>query len=92
MEIERNTFYRRQQVSTSGAVKLSAMYKDLSQAESEMFVLGGGTKASRYVISGQSAPTPKYGNSELTYGIFSVYVSGADLSETAKLPSVDICS
>ena len=90
VEIERNTFYKRQEVPTTGAVKLNAMYKDLSVAESDVVVLGGGSQANRYVFSGNVAPTPKYGDSELVFGKFATWVSGTDLSETAKLPSVDL--
>mgnify|MGYP003648493761 CR=1 FL=1 len=90
VEIERNMFYKRQEIAGSGAVKLNAMYKDLAEPETDILTLGGGPKMNRFVLSGQSAPTPKYGDSTLKFGRFVTYVSGSDLSETAKLPAVDL--
>ena len=88
VEVKKNSFYRRNMISTSGAVNLSAVFKDLPQTEANFLTLSGAANASRTVIKGAVPEDPPFGGGKLMGGYLSVTPSGTDLSQTAKLPQV----
>ena len=88
VEVKKNSFYRRNMISTSGAVNLSAVFKDLPQTEANFLTLSGAANASRTVIKGSVPEDPPFGGGKLMGGYLSVTPSGTDLSQTAKLPQV----
>ena len=88
LQVKKNSFYRRDMISTSGAVKLSAAFKDLAMTEATYLTLSGASNATRVVFSGSVPEDPQFGGGVLTGGWLNVTPQDTDLSLSAKLPQV----
>ena len=80
--------YRKNFISTSGALKLSALFKDLPQSGTTTWDFSGGPKANRYVVSGNIPSNPNYGGGKLENIYLGGVVSGSDVSESSQIPQL----
>lgn len=80
--------YRKNFISTSGALKLSALFKDLPQSGTTTWDFSGGPKANRYVVSGNVPSNPNYGGGKLENIYLGGVVSGSDVSESSQIPQL----
>ena len=88
MNVERNTTYKRNNLSSDGIIELHAQYKDLPlENTGSTFKIEGMANANRFVLSGQVGSAPPVGSSEMTSGRLRLYVSGSNLSRNASLPT-----
>ena len=85
---ENNTFYRKNTISTSGAIKLNAHFKDLPESGTTTWDLKGGPNANRYVVEGEVPLPPNYGGGSLQNVYLESIVSGTDVSESSMLPTI----
>ena len=74
VNVQKNHYYRKTVIPTTGAAKLSAVHKDTPLNESNTWTVAGGPSANRFVVSG-SVPTDdshKQGKLEkvITKGLF----------------------
>ena len=86
--VRNNMHYRRNTISTSGAVKLSALYKDLPLSETPQWTLAGSANANRFVIEGKIPSNPNYGGGKLENMWLMTAVTGTDVSESSMFPTV----
>ena len=85
---ERNSFYKKQKIGTDSAIKLSAMFKDISLYENDMMTLEGGMNASKFLVSGSIPSQPEYGDADLKGAHLVCFCSGSDLSSLGRMPMV----
>ena len=52
VNVQKNHYYRKTVIPSTGAAKLSAMYKDTPLNESNTWSVQGGANANRFVVSG----------------------------------------
>ena len=105
VRVEKNSFYRKVDVPSSGAVTLHPRFKDLAFTGSEavanpddndrssfprMTKLESGMNPTRMVVSGSVPTTPSYGSGKLKGGYFRTYASGIALSGTNTLPVMEM--
>ena len=91
MNIAKNTFYRKYDITTDGLIELHALYKDVPIYNTDAnFKIQGKANANRYVVSGQVSAPPPQGSAELTAGFLNLYVSGTDVSSTTTLPQLSL--
>jgi len=88
VEIQKNSFYRRQLIGN--AVALYPRFKDFPTGKETTVTLEGGINPRNYVLSGAVASAPSYGSGELTGGYLQFFVSGTILSGAAKLPVAEV--
>ena len=85
---ERNSFYKKQKIGTDSAIKLSAMFKDISLYENDIMTLEGGMNASKFLVSGSIPSQPEYGDADLKGAHLVCFCSGSDLSSLGRMPMV----
>ena len=83
-----NTFYKRNTISTSGAINLSAHFKDLPQSGTVGWDLKGGPNANRFVVEGEIPLLPNYGGGSLSNVYLESIVQATDVSESSMLPTI----
>ena len=88
VNVQKNHFYRKTVIPTTGAAKLHALYKDLPLNESSTWTFKGAAGANKFVVSGSVPSDPPYKQGELDYARLVMTCSGTDLSKTARLPNV----
>jgi len=88
VNVQKNHFYRKTVIPTTGAAKLHALYKDLPLSESSTWTFKGASEANKFVVSGSVPSDPPYKQGELDYARLVMTCSGTDLSKTARLPNV----
>jgi len=88
VNVQKNHFYRKTVIPTTGAAKLHALYKDLPLNESSTWTFKGASEANKFVVSGSVPSDPPYKQGELDYARLVMTCSGTDLSKTARLPNV----
>ena len=89
VEVLSNSFYRKNIISTSGAVSIKPQFTDMSVGgETKKFIYSGGTKANAFLISGNTPQPLGYGGGTLAGAQFVMYCSGVNLSNTAALPEL----
>ena len=87
--VEKNTFYKRTTLTNASAIQPN--FSDLARGVSgDLISLQGGFKETNYVLSGNIAETPTYGESELIGGYLSVFVSGVTMGTTPTLPQLEL--
>ena len=84
----KNSFYKKQQIDSSSAIKLNALFKDASLYENEIMTLEGGTSASKFVLSGSIPTQPTYGEGVLDGAKLVLFCSGSDLSSLGTMPLI----
>ena len=85
---EKNSFYKKQQIGTADAVKLSALFKDAALSENEVMTLEGGASASKFLLTGNIPSQPVYGGGDLSGADLVLFCSGTDLSNMGSMPMV----
>ena len=88
VNVQKNHFYKKTVIPTTGAAKLHALYKDLPLNESSTWTFKGASEANKFVVSGSVPSDPPYKQGELDYARLVMTCSGTDLSKTARLPNV----
>ena len=75
----------------SGAVALHPRFKDMPMAEGDTsYELKGGINTQVFVMTGNVASTPSYGEGELKGGYLRTFCTGMTISGTAELPKINI--
>ena len=88
VNVQKNHYYRKTVIPTTGAAKLSAVHKDTPLNESNTWTVAGGPSANRFVVSGSVPTDDSHKQGTLDYSSLVMRCSGTDLSTTARLPSV----
>lgn len=88
VNVQKNHYYRKTVIPTTGAAKLHALYKDLPLSESNTWSFKGASEANKFVVSGSVPSDTPYKQGELDYARLVMTCSGTDLSKTARLPNV----
>jgi len=89
IEVQRNCFYKKHNITSDGAVKLLPALPDAATSGTRMFNLEGGTKANTYLVSGAIPENSiGMGTSTLVGGDLVIYCSGVNMSTVATLPDV----
>jgi len=89
VNVQKNHYYKKTIIPTTGAAKLSAVYKDTPLNESNTWSVQGGANANRFVVSG-SVPSDDVKDGELDYTRLVLRCSGTTLTSTARLPNVSL--
>ena len=91
IEVQRNCFYKKHNITTEGAVKLLPTLPDAALTGTRMINLEGGTKANIYLLSGAIPDrSVGMGSSNLVGGDLIMYCSGVNLSSVAALPDITV--
>ena len=91
IEVQRNCFYKKHNITTDGAVKLLPTLPDAALTGTRMINLEGGTKANTYLLSGAIPDrSVGMGSSNLVGGDLIMYCSGVNLSSVAALPDISV--
>ena len=85
---ERNSFYKKQQIGTADAVKLSALFKDAALSENEVMTLEGGPGAAKFIVTGSIPSQSVYGGGDLAGADLVLFCSGTNLSSMGSMPMV----
>ena len=92
IDIEKNCFYVKHNITTAGATKLLPTLTDCALSGTSEYHLEGGTKASTFLLSGATPPALTYGDGTLVGGDLVLYCSGTNLSTSGSPAVVDIYS
>ena len=65
VNVQKNHFYKKTVIPTTGAAKLHALYKDLPLNESSTWTFKGASEANKFVVSGSVPSDPPYKQGEL---------------------------
>ena len=90
IDIDKNCFYRKHNITTEGAMELRPSLTDSSLSGTRDFNLKGGTSANIFLLSGATPPALTYGDGALIGGDLVLYCSGTELSSTGAPPIVDL--
>ena len=88
MDIKENSFYRR--IDISKALGIYPQFKDFAGNSDELVTLKGGMGATTFVLSGSTPPALTFGQGELVGGGLRVLASGANLTNAAKIPKLEL--
>ena len=88
MDIKENSFYRRLDISK--ALAIYPQFKDFASSTDELVTLKAGMGATTFVLSGSTPPALIFGQGELVGGGLRVLASGADLTNAAKIPKLEL--
>ena len=90
VNVQKNHYYRKTVIPSTGAAKLSAMYKDTPLNESNTWSVQGGANANRFVVSGAVPTSHTAKQGELDYARLVMTNSGTTLSNSARLPNISL--
>lgn len=90
IDVERNCFYRKHNITTEGAVELRPSLTDSAFSGTRDIKLNGGTSSNIFLLSGATPPSLTYGDGQLIGGDLVLYCSGTELSSTGAPPIVDL--
>ena len=90
VNVQKNHYYKKTVIPSTGAAKLSAVYKDTPLSESNTWSVQGGANANRFVVSGSIPSSHSAKQGELDYARLVMRCSGTTLSSTARLPSISL--
>ena len=90
IDIQKNCFYRKHNITSDGAIKLLPSLTDSSLSGTTDFNLEGGTNANTFLVSGATPAALTYGDGQLIGGDLVIYCSGTELSTSGSPPIVDI--
>ena len=85
---EKNSFYKKQQIGATDAVKLSALFKDAALSENEVMTLEAGSNAARFLLTGSIPEQPVYGDGKLSGADLVLFCSGTNLSSMGSMPMI----
>ena len=88
IDIQKNCFYRKHNIDSSGAVKLVPSMTDSALSGTRDFKIEGGNNANIYLLSGATPPALTYGDGALIGGDLVLYCSGSDLSTASGSPAI----
>ena len=83
-----NSFYIKQEIDSTSAIKLSALFKDASLYENEIMTLESGPAAAKFLTSGSIPAQRVYGEGDLKGAKLVLFCSGTDLSNMGRMPSI----
>ena len=92
IDVARNSFYRKHDVTSDGAVNMLPALPDAALTGTPDFTLDGGAKANVYLISGAVPASTNYGGGELVGGDLVLYCSGVNTSTSGAPPSISVYS
>tara|TARA_R110001583_G_scaffold42650_16_gene135623 strand:- start:1103 stop:6754 length:5652 start_codon:yes stop_codon:yes gene_type:complete len=90
IDIQKNCFYRKHNIDSSGAVKLVPSMTDSALSGTRDFKIEGGNNANIYLLSGATPPALTYGDGALIGGDLVLYCSGSELNTASKPPVIDV--
>ena len=64
--VKNNSFYIKQEIDSTSAIKLSALFKDAALYENDIMTLESGPAAAKFLASGSIPANPVYGEGDLT--------------------------
>ena len=83
-----NSFYLKQEIDSTSAIKLSALFKDAALYENDVMTLESGPAAAKFLASGSIPAHPVYGEGVLNGAKLVLFCSGTDLSSMGRMPSI----
>jgi|10_taG_2_1085330.scaffolds.fasta_scaffold00582_8 hypothetical protein len=86
IEVPRNTFYKKQSITT--AVTLKPQFADLPSNTDETFTFNNGGDLSFYALSGSVPANPSYGEAVLEGAHLRMYVSGVTMDNSRYTPQI----
>ena len=91
IQIENNTFYRKDNIGATGIIQVSPHFPDAALGQTNTTIsLKGGTNMNTWLVSGQVSESPKFGTNTLKGGNLILYGNDVDLTETAGVPRVKL--
>ena len=90
IDIEKNCFYRKHNITTEGAIELRPSLTDAALSGTRDINLNGGTSSNIFLLSGATPPSLTYGDGQLIGGDLVLYCSGTELSSTGAPTIVDL--